>query len=243
MALIGLQNARKHTLRQDFFRIVDTQEKAYFLGLLVADGWINKKSGIVGLSLIDKPLVELLKQAVGSSVKITTKAYPDRKNCAPKNTLVFASIVMIADLETHGCTSRKSLTLQFPSTIPPSLLHHFVRGYFDGDGCVRIAPHGNCSVDFVGTYQFLDSIQNWFRIQISNFSPVKILSHGRIWRITYHGNFRAIQIRELLYKDATFWLDRKKSIFSLVTPRYRVSWKTKNIHPEIPPAETNQPCK
>ena len=40
------------------------------------------------------------------------------------------------DLEKHGCVENKSLILQFPTTVPEELMHHFIRGYFDGDGCI-----------------------------------------------------------------------------------------------------------
>lgn len=45
---------------------------------------------------------------------------------------------MFVDLCKHGCVPNKSLILTFPRTIPDNLIHHFIRGYFDGDGSVFI---------------------------------------------------------------------------------------------------------
>jgi intein/homing endonuclease len=36
----------------------------------------------------------------------------------------------------HGCAEKKSLVLQFPTNISSELISHFIRGYFDGDGCI-----------------------------------------------------------------------------------------------------------
>jgi intein/homing endonuclease len=40
------------------------------------------------------------------------------------------------DLVKHGCVEKKSLILQFPKDLSQELISHFVRGYFDGDGCI-----------------------------------------------------------------------------------------------------------
>lgn len=42
------------------------------------------------------------------------------------------------DLINKGCGINKSLILKFPdeTQVPQNLISHFIRGYFDGDGCV-----------------------------------------------------------------------------------------------------------
>ena len=40
------------------------------------------------------------------------------------------------DLIKLGVTPRKSLTLKFPTFLNEDLMRHFIRGYFDGDGCI-----------------------------------------------------------------------------------------------------------
>lgn len=44
----------------------------------------------------------------------------------------------VDDLKQLGCIERKSLILKFPTEeqVPFDLLHHFIRGYFDGDGSI-----------------------------------------------------------------------------------------------------------
>ena len=40
------------------------------------------------------------------------------------------------DLRKFGLKRRKSLTLKFSTHIKDQHLSHFIRGYFDGDGCI-----------------------------------------------------------------------------------------------------------
>lgn len=64
-------------------------------------------------------------------------------------------------LNSYGCTPRKSLTLQFPEKEvfnSPNLVRHFIRGYWDGDGCISYDKRKDSVVprlSAVGTKQFL----------------------------------------------------------------------------------------
>jgi hypothetical protein len=57
---------------------------------------------------------------------------------------------------------RKSLILKYPIDLPDCYFWDFLRGYFDGDGCVRVIKpkYGITKVTFsiVGTYDFLYSV-------------------------------------------------------------------------------------
>eukprot|EP01083_Nonionella_stella_P269665 912656_1 len=66
---------------------------------------------------------------------------------------------MARDLIALGCTPRKSLTLKWPANMPDKFASHFVRGYFDGDGCIHYRKvRKSCSVSFVGSHEFVESL-------------------------------------------------------------------------------------
>ena len=52
--------------------------------------------------------------------------------------LTFSSVEMCQDLTNLGAVRAKSLLIEFPdeNIVPEKLMPHFIRGYFDGDGCV-----------------------------------------------------------------------------------------------------------
>ena len=63
------------------------------------------------------------------------------------------------DLEKHGCVPNKSFILRRPN-IEEGLIRHFVRGYFDGDGCVSFNKElDNYIYTILGTKDILSFIQ------------------------------------------------------------------------------------
>ena len=110
---------------------------AYVLGFFAADGCMieNSRGGhFIEFNITDKKLLYDIRSAFGSNHAISIRT---RKN--PKHKvgyrLQIGSKLMYKDLHSLGFTSRKSLTLGMPN-IPKKYVQHFVRGYFDGDGCV-----------------------------------------------------------------------------------------------------------
>lgn len=228
--MLGTHNARKHTLNETFFRTIDTEAKAYQLGLLFADGWINEKSGTVGISLIDREVVERLKFDIGSSTPIVAIS-PKKKTHNIGYSLVFASKTMIGDLNKHGCSERKSLTVNFPTTVPKELLHHFIRGYWDGDGFVTVDRRGNLRFGMCGSEPFIKRVQEIFTS--INLTGPKIEKHGAIFRLDFSGNIQALRFRQFLFRDATIWMGRKKEKLFSISPKYQIPTELRTKIPVI----------
>lgn len=123
----------------------------------------------------------------------------------------------------NGCTPAKSLTLEFPSTdiIPEELQSHFMRGYFDGDGCLtQYAERGGQDVTvwtLCGTKHFLDvycSILVEHGVYVGR-GPILEKCGEKIHEMRLHGKQNIKKTMEFLYKDSTedMRLDRKYHIF------------------------------
>lgn len=124
------------SLNQDFFKTW-TPEMAYVLGYFAADGSMleNGRGGhYIEFTTTDQCLLSFIKQVCGASQRITIRS---RRNAKWKEQyrLQIGSRKWFANLTQLGFTQAKSNTLHFPQ-IPPEHASHFVRGYFDGDGCV-----------------------------------------------------------------------------------------------------------
>ncbi len=117
------------TKRLDFFEVIDCAEKAYVLGLLAADGCIDRTT--FRLFLKDHELVDRAHGMLDTRVVIKSTRYGTRG-------FVVGSRRMVADLARHGVVPRKSLTHEWPTTVPPEWLWVYVLGYFDGDGSINI---------------------------------------------------------------------------------------------------------
>lgn len=129
---------------------------------------------------------------------------------------------MFDDLVFHGCVPRKSLILKFPTTIPKKLISHFIRGYFDGDGynSISIATNKNktntiyytCSYGFNGTYEFLTSLNDYLPIKLNIHKEQRNINTNTHFA-TKSGSTNFKIMYDYLYKDATVYLNRKKSKF------------------------------
>ncbi len=143
---------RMYELNENFFEQINTEEKAYFLGLLYSDGYVDKKRNLVGITLQeqDMELLEKLRNILNYNkpLKFKIPKQPNRKNLY---ILDMYSKKIHQDVIKLGCLQAKSLILEFPTKkqVPPHLLRHFIRGYFDGDGSI------NREISIVSTNNFL----------------------------------------------------------------------------------------
>jgi len=130
-------------VQHDFFKKWSS-EMAYVLGFFAADGnMIKNKRGahFVSFYSCDKKLLEQVRHVLQSTHKIGMRRRK-RENHLWRNgyQLQIGSKAMFFDLLSLGMTPRKSLTLSFPD-VPEKFFKNFVRGYFDGDGCVYFGKH------------------------------------------------------------------------------------------------------
>jgi hypothetical protein len=126
------------TLDQDFFKEW-SPNMAYVLGYFAADGSMlkNNRGGYyIEFTSTDRILLEHVQKATGSTHKLTQRMEDARNQPHWKASyrIQIGSKEWFQDLEKLGFTQNKSNTLQFPN-VPDEHLAHFVRGYFDGDGC------------------------------------------------------------------------------------------------------------
>ena len=128
---------RIYNFNQNFLSELNSPEKAYFLGLLYSDGCIHKNKDwesyniMFGQSEINKDIVYKINNLLDSNYPITTTL----KGSKLFYRIDLKSKQMFEDLQRLGVEPNKSLTCTFPD-INEELLPHFIRGLFDGDGCV-----------------------------------------------------------------------------------------------------------
>lgn len=117
---------RKYTCNSDYFKEINTSDKAYWLGFLYTDGCIletrnktaNKlKTYILELSLKSTDKSHLIKflDSVGSNSPIADKKIKLNGNTYYACRVNICNTELCRDLIRHGCTPRKSLILTFPS--------------------------------------------------------------------------------------------------------------------------------
>jgi hypothetical protein len=121
---------------------------------------------------------------------------------------------MCQDLIRLGCKPRKSLELKFPE-INDVLLPHFVRGYFDGDGCASVhnkkQKTPQLRLSFIGTEDFLSKLQG---VIGTNCKLVPTGNNKIVKSLGISGNTQTKRITDWMYKDATIFLERKRKVIN-----------------------------
>lgn len=196
-----------HEIKFDhrFFREINTEHKAYWLGYMMADGCVTlTQSNRVEICSKDKEHLLKWHKALLSSHNVHILRNKD--GVYWKSTHV--SKEMVGDLSKHGVSPRKSLTLEFPDTVPDYLMNHFFRGYFDGDFTIGIDNERGRTpyliFHMIGTKDFITKSRDYFKL--SNM----VQKRGNIYRVQTSGNIKVRKIMDWLYKDATIYLNRKK---------------------------------
>ena len=207
---------RKYTLNQTFFDKINTEEKAYFLGLLYADGYNNENRGQIELTLQeeDKDILEKFNISVDCNRPLLfmnrQKYNKNNKNCFK---LILYSGHFCQRLTALGCMRCKSLILKFPThkQVPQRLIRHFIRGYFDGDGCIYTnpktqIPHYCC---IVSTTKFCKSLKKIFD-SIGIISKIYTRNkNGITGELFIHRKANILKFCSYIYKNSSVKLNRK----------------------------------
>jgi intein-encoded DNA endonuclease-like protein len=207
------ETKRIYKLNIHYFHVIDTPEKAYILGLLSADGYVNTQRGFIRIELIEKDseILEHIINLIGSDKNI--EMIKNRQRTYSR--LSIYSRTMSDRLRELGLSQNKTFTLAFPK-MKNQLISHYLRGYFDGDGSLGFTKHQ-------GYFSIVSSIIFCKQLQkiISNlfgFTPYLYHNKGtdeRVVTLSVGGNQQIVKIMEYLYMNATIFLKRKHDKYVL----------------------------
>lgn len=203
-------NSRKYNHIENYFENIDSEEKAYWLGFMYADGYITNNSFGFSINIIDKNHAIKFNESLQANNPIHEyKGTGYSENSIMCRTLL-TSAKTVNDLINKGCIRNKTLQLKFPTEdiVPRHLMYHFLRGYMDGDGSINFHKKGNYQawqISFIGQKDFLNKIKDFF-----NKTDLKLSTKDNItYQINFTGNQQVKRILNILYHDATIYLDRK----------------------------------
>lgn len=205
------------------FTEIDTQEKAYILGVLFADGSIQykKKKYCVKLSWQEKDLttLEKIRDIITPRRNLYFVKLDNNPNWNNQYTLSITNKKLCDQLLKHGVFPNKTYTLKRP-ILDYDLIPHFIRGYFDGDGSVTekkkdiISPTiGNLKVCVTGTKDMIDFIDSHFRntFSISYCYICQSYASKHAYNLWLSGK-KARLFLKMIYQGSTIHLGRKYKI-------------------------------
>lgn len=225
------------------------EERAYWIGFLLADGCVSYRKGTkannapvlaVSLSEVDTHHIERFREALESNHPIThfvaKSGYGAGKTMAY---FVIRSHELVNGAEKHGIVQRKTKFCPTPN-LPPELMRHMYRGYVDGDGGLSLTDRDdgkvNAALDIVGTEQFLKDFASWLanHAGFNHKDPLKSHNTTVVMNLRYGGIQQVSSILHFLYDDATVYLDRKfataQSIWSTAVRQQLKHRRPQNTH-------------
>jgi len=212
---------RKYSINEEYFDDMNSSNKAYVLGLLYADGCLHKNQNLVRLALqaSDLTLLEIISKEMGN----TRPLFYGKPNVIKDTnytssgyySLDIQSLKLRKSLELLGLHPNKSIDLEFPINLCDSLIFHFIRGYFDGDGNISNPQKSRqCVASLLGTFNFLSVIKKLLEKEevICTLSYIK--KTKCTYSLTLTGKENIKKFGELLYENADLYLDRKQEKFN-----------------------------
>lgn len=144
------QKHQNYYLNENYFKQIDTDDKAYFLGFICADGCIYRRNGHQGMLSIsikdsDIEILNNFKKDIQTEKPISLVKQSEKTTMA---TLQLTSDILVEDLLKLGVGVRKTFDLsikQIFEKISLRFIPSFILGYFDGDGSISIPEKNTIS--------------------------------------------------------------------------------------------------
>lgn len=207
----------KHQYNDDVFEVIDTEEKAYWLGFIVADGGIEMSKSEqrstyrlrILLSAIDKPHLESFAKWISSTVNVKEGSTKLRGKEFPYVSVSIYSKKIVEDLHALGVETNKAAKEVYIES-RDDLDRHFIRGNFDGDGCFsHWRSNGTLyqELSFLGSKQLMETINAKLMRNLNVSGAISedgVLHKLRITRIE-----DVVKVMLWMYIDSNVKLERK----------------------------------
>ena len=210
---------KRKEYNHSYFENIDSEDKAYFLGFIYADGSVveNKRNSLyIKIHPKDQHILEDLIKCIDGEMDIWKPK--DRDICQ----IGLSGKTIINDLIRNGLHQNKTFTIKYPN-IPVELERHFLRGYFDGDGCIRIKKDkrdGNEIGDMRivgGSIDMLNSINERMNFLFGTKKNSLYGPKDKDYKFLGWGGMKDIEsIYHGFYDNSNFYLKRKKETFDKV---------------------------
>ena len=210
--IINYQNRAR--LNEHVFDNIDTDEKAYWLGFLYADGNLSVTGNRIEVRLAKRDFSHLNKfrEFLQLSTPIRVGKCGDYEFCH----LSVRNKHMWTQLYNKGCVPQKSLILTFPNKnifSSENLIYGFIRGYVDGNGCLSVYRRLNTvrtTLDIVSTQLFLEDVRSFLKERGYISSKTTRNYQNKSFSLTY-SDVPSRKVARKLYEGASVYLERKYS--------------------------------
>lgn len=240
MKTLGLKRGkiRVYSLNEKYFENIDSEEKAYWLGFLYADGCVIDKKLKNGNNNGKKLKISLKRSDFGHLEKFNKSIcsnYPIRNKISKINDfeysiaeLSISNTEFVNSLIKQNIVPRKTYENKYP-IVCESLMRHFLRGYIDGDGyigrivnehrikySIEICSYGKDILEMIQKYLSKNKIDSKIYLKSKNRKDYRMM----IFSID-----SVVKLLTLLYSDSTIHLTRKFTVAQEILTEQVPSYK------------------
>jgi hypothetical protein len=219
---------RKENIKIDIFNPVNTPEAAYILGFYIADGCLNGNKFVITLNEKDKEILEKIRDYMSPITKLIYKKETINKQgivSHPMYSFAFACKEIVNCLENLGLGKNKTyLSKSIKNVVPRELMWDFIRGYWDGDGCisssnvtknVKETSYNYINIGFTIISKDLNILNemNEFFIEEGINTHVYPDNKGN-YLVGTHSKSEVEKIYNKLYTSSNLFMERKRTKFN-----------------------------
>lgn len=208
-----IENAKKNRKGYNYdFKKINNEFDAYFIGLLLTDGYILSDRDGVAIDLIDEDCIDFLSKSTG---KNNYKTYKDSNpNSQPKHRFIISYPGCKKELERYGVISRKSLIVPKPQLLPEEekFIPYIIRGIIDGDGCVSKTSYNGAQFYIVSmSEEFINWCKYICEKRLYMVDIRKSQNELGLWKIETANQQNILKLIALVY-NKPFGMNRKYKI-------------------------------
>lgn len=193
------------------FERINNHFDAYYLGLLLTDGYISTREYDVGLDLTDEDCIAFLSKGIGKNYSTIEN---NEKNKKTRYRLVLTEKELVENLKKYGIVRNKSLTLEGPtlSLDEEKFIPYLIRGIIDGDGNVTPTSYGAPQFAiYTASEKFADWLVSILENKMYMIDIHKTFSQNEtngLWKIHSADYNNVLKLITLSY-DKPFGMERK----------------------------------
>lgn len=193
---------------ENYFDEINTPDKAYWLGFFYADAYNCQSTNTISIALAAKDHGHVVKlaSAVDLPLNKVIKGYSELNEIKyPTSNLKLYSKHMCTTLAKFGCPQAKSFIIKYPKWLNSDLDSHFIRGMFDGDGCLTLRNiNKEWKWSLVSTKECCESINAILLNNLNISTSLGYISktNNNTYILTTGGNEKIHKIMKWLYDDS-----------------------------------------
>lgn len=205
----GLSNDSKYNKKPNYkFDKIDTKEKAYILGFILADGCINNRNTEISVSIKDKEIVEFIAKIINGNVTYKNK-FDKKKRIFPSARV----IKKITDI-TKFTGGELKKNRHYP-IVRNDLERFLLQGLFDADGCITWGRRKDRSriwqkISFTSQLKILEGVQQYLIKKVGISTTIRPKSNENCYVLEFANKNDVLKFCEHIYPNEDFLILKRK---------------------------------